>query len=122
MPIELVFQRMIGGMKMSNFKPEHGSMEMWLVCVALGKNHKLIDKMQKNEDGTYPVVFSVGGVELDFSLVAKRIDEQISEMVTNKAKALLDERYEDLLGEIMDIQETIKEQKERFRYDWENAN
>lgn len=107
---------------MSNFKPEHGSMEMWLVCVALGKNHKLIDKMQKNEDGTYPVVFSVGGVELDFSLVAKRIDEQISEMVTNKAKALLDERYEDLLGEIMDIQETIKEQKERFRYDWENAN
>lgn len=109
-------------MKMSNFKPEHGSMEMWLVCVALGKNHRLIDKMQKNEDGTYPVVFSVGGVELDFSLVAKRIDEQISEMVTNKAKALLDERYEDLLGEIMDIQETIKEQKERFRYDWENAN
>ena len=107
---------------MSNFKPEHGSMEMWLVCVALGKKHKLIDKMQKNEDGTYPVVFSVGGVELDFSLVAKRIDEQISEMVTNKAKALLDERYEDLLGEIMDIQETIKEQKERFRYDWENAN
>ena len=29
---------------MSNFEPKHGSMEMWLVCVALGKNHKLIDE------------------------------------------------------------------------------
>lgn len=106
---------------MSNFKPEHGSMEMWLVCVALGKNHRLIDEMQKNEDGTYPVVFSVGGVELDFSLVAKRIDEQISELVTDKAKALLDDRYGDLLSEIIDIQERIKGQKERFRYDWENG-
>lgn len=105
---------------MSNFKPEHGSMEMWLVCVAVGKEHRLIDKMQKNEDGTYPVIFSVGGVELDFSLVAKRIDEQISELVTNKAKALLYERYDDLLGEITDIQERIECQKERFRYDWEN--
>lgn len=107
---------------MSNFKPEHGSMEMWLVCEAIGKNHDLIDKMQKNEDGTYPVVFSVGGIELDFSLVAKRIDEQISELVTNKAMELLDERYENLIGEIMEIQERVKNQKERFRYDWENAN
>lgn len=106
---------------MSNFKPEYGSMEMWLVCTAMGKEHKLIDKMQKNEDGTYPVVFSVGGVDLDFSLVAKRIDEQISELVTNKAKTLLYERYEDLLGEITDIQERLEEQKERFRYDWENG-
>ena len=107
---------------MSKFEPEHGSMEMWLVCTCIGKNHELIDKMQKNEDGSYPVVFSVGGIELDFSLVAKRIDEQVSELVTNKANELLEERYGDLLGEIMDIQERIKEQKERFRYDWENVN
>lgn len=107
---------------MGNFKLEHGSMEMWLVCEAIGKNRELIDKMQKNEDGTYPVVFSVGGVELNFSLVANRIDEHLNELVANKAIELLDERYEDLLGEIMDIQERIKGQKERFKYDWENTN
>ena len=104
---------------MSNFEPKHGSMEMWLVCVALGKNHKLIDEMQKNEDGTYPVVFSVGGIELDFGLVANRIDEQISELVSNKAQALLNERYDDLVGEIYEIQERLKEQKEKFKYEWE---
>lgn len=104
---------------MSNFKPKHGSMEMWLVCVALGKNHKLIDEMQKNEDGTYPVVFSVGGIELDFSLVAKQIDEQISELITNEANALLHERYDSLIGEITEIQERLEQQKERFKYDWE---
>ena len=56
---------------MSNFEPKHGSMEMWLVCVALGKNHKLIDEMQKNEDGTYPVVFSVGGVDKNANFFIK---------------------------------------------------
>lgn len=104
---------------MSNFEPKHGSMEMWLVCVALGKNHKLIDEMHKNEDGTYPVIFSVGGVELDFSLVAKRIDEQISELVSNKANALLHERYDALINEVTEIQERLERQKERFKYEWE---
>lgn len=104
---------------MTNYKPKHGDMEMWLIVVAMGKDTKLIDKMQKNEDGSYPVVFSVGGVELDFSLVARRIDEQISEMVTNKAKTLLCETYDDLLNGISEIQERIENQKERFRYDWE---
>ena len=106
----------------SNFKPELGSMEMWLVCSAMGKGKgtDLIDKMQKNEDGTYPVEFKVGGVELDFSLVAERIEEQVDELVASKAQVLLDKRYEDLIGEIVDIQERLKEQKERFRYNWED--
>lgn len=104
---------------MMNYKPKSGDMEMWLICVAMGKDISLIDKMQKNEDGSYPVVFSVGGVELDFSKVAKRIDDQISELVTSKAQKLLDERYEGLLKDIYDIQERIENQKERFKYEWE---
>lgn len=105
---------------MVNYIPKHGDMEMWLICTAIGEKHELIDKMKKNEDGSYPVVFSVGGIELDFNRVAKRVDEQISELVKNKAEALLDERYGNLLGEIMEIQERIKNQKENlFKYDWE---
>ena len=105
---------------MINYKPKHGDMEMWMICVAIGENHKLIDKMEKNEDGSYPIIFSVGGIELDFSRVAKRVEEQISELVRNRAEALLDEKYENLIGEIIDIQERIKNQKESlFKYDWE---
>ena len=103
-----------------NIKLDHDSMEMWLVCTAIGENHDLIDKMQKNEDGTYPVVFSVGGVELDFGLVAKEIDKQLCDLIAQKAQELLNDRYEDLLSEITDIQERIENQKEKFRYDWEN--
>ena len=66
---------------MINYKPKHGDMEMWMICVAIGENHKLIDKMEKNEDGSYPIIFSVGGIELDFSRVSKRVEEQISELV-----------------------------------------
>lgn len=105
---------------MKKYKPKHGDMEMWMICVAIGEKHDLIDKMKKNEDGSYPVVFSVGGIELDFSRVAKRVEEQISELVRNRAEALLDERYGGLIEEIMDIQERIKDQKESlFKYEWE---
>lgn len=57
---------------------------------------------------------------MDFSRVAKRVKEQISELVRNRAEALLDEKYGNLIGEIIDIQERIKNQKESlFKYDWE---
>lgn len=105
---------------MINYNPKYGDMEMWMICTAIGEKHDLIDKMKKNEDGSYPVVFSVGGIELDFNRVAKRVEDQISELVRNRAEALLDEKYGSLIGEIMDIQERIKDQKESlFKYEWE---
>lgn len=106
---------------MVNYEPKHGDMEMWLICVAIGKNHELINEMKKNADESYPVIFSVGGVELDFKSVAQRIDEEIKELVESEAQSLLEEKYENLIGEIYDIQERIKNQKEKlFQYDWEN--
>ena len=113
---------------MSSFKPESGTTEMWLVCTAIGKNHRLIDEMQKNADGTYPVVFSVGGVELDFHKVAERIQEEIdriessvNERAMQKAEELIKEKYDNLIGELMDIQERIEHQKEMFfKYEWED--
>lgn len=105
---------------MTNYKPKHGDMEMWMICTAIGDKRDLIDKMIKNEDGKYSIVFSVGGIELDFNRVAKRVEEQISELVRDRAEALLDEKYGNLIGEIMDIQERIKDQKKSlFKYEWE---
>ncbi|WP_342759461.1 hypothetical protein [Kineothrix sedimenti] len=105
---------------MINYKPKNEGMEMWMICAAIGKNHELIDQMEKKEDGSYPIIFSVGGIELNFSQVAKRVEEEIGDLVTNKAQKLLDEKYEDLIGELIDMQERIKDQKEnRFKYDWE---
>lgn len=58
---------------------------------------------------------------MDFKSVAQRIDEEIKELVESEAQSLLEEKYENLIGEIYDIQERIKNQKEKlFQYDWEN--
>ena len=109
-----------GDAHMINYKPKRDSMEMWMIAAAIGEKHELINKMEKNEDGSYPIIFSVGGIELDFSRVAKRVDEEISELVKKQAEDLLDEKYGDLIRDIMDIQERIKYQKESlFKYEWE---
>lgn len=102
---------------MMNYKPKQGDMELWLITAASDVDK--LKQMKRNEDGSYPVVFSVGGVELDFSKVAKRIDSQITKLVTSKAQTLLDEHYGNLIKDINDIQERIENQKERFKYEWE---
>ena len=106
---------------MTNWNPSRITEDagMWVVCTAIGKEHDLIDKMKKSEDGSYPLVFSVGGVELNFDNIAKRINESFSEMVNKRAKELLAEKYGDLCEALNDIQERIESQKDLFPYEWE---
>ena len=107
---------------MNKFIPKHGSMEMWVVCAALVGDSKLLDKMKKNEDGSYPVVLSVGGVELDFNKFCKRVDEATQELAMEKAKELVDEKYGTVINELEDIRERLEYQKkELFSYDWEKG-
>ena len=107
---------------MNKFIPKHGSMEMWVVCTALGGDIKLLDKMKKNEDGSYPVVLSVGGVELDFNRFCKRLDEATQELAMEKAKELVDEKYGTVINELEDMREILEHQKkELFSYDWEKG-
>ena len=108
---------------MNKFIPKHGSMEMWVVCTALGGDIKLLDKMKKNEDGSYPVVLSVGGVELDFNRFCKRLDEATQELAMEKAKELVDEKYGAVFDELEDIRERLEHQKkELFSYSWEKES
>ena len=108
---------------MSKFIPKHGTMEMWVICTALGGNSELFEKMKKNEDGSYPVVLSVGGVELDFNRFCKRLDEATQELAMEKAKQLVDEKYGTVFEELDDIRERLEHQKkELFAYDWEKES
>ena len=108
---------------MNKFIPKHGSMEMLVVCAALGGDSELLDKMKKNEDGSYPVVLSVGGVELDFNRFCKRLDEATQELAMEKAKELVDEKYGTVFDELEDIRERLEHQKkELFSYNWEKES
>lgn len=103
-----------------NYKFKHDDMESWLILTAIGADRTLIDQMERNPDGSYPVKFEVGGVTLNFFEVAKRIDESIDVMVTEKAKKLLDQKFNGVIGEINEIQERLENQKATlFQYDWE---
>ena len=51
---------------------------------------------------------------MDFSVVAMRIEDSIDELVASKAQEFLDDKYENLIKGISDIQERIYDQKEKF--------
>lgn len=106
---------------MTNWKPARikDDIRMWIICTAISEEHDLIDKMKRNEDGSYPVFFSVGGVELNFDNVAKRIEECFNDAITEQAYDMLNEKYDNLISELHDMQERINNQKKKFKYEWE---
>lgn len=111
---------------MKNYKIEPRTTAFWLIKSMIGEDHELWDKMTQNEDGSYPIIISVGGVELDFTKVVERIDnylddvdKNIDDKVADKAMEILEKKYDGLMDDIYDLQERVKGQKERLKYDWE---
>ncbi len=90
----------------------------WLILEAIGKESDKIDKM-KQEDGEYEVKFIVGGVELDFNNVAKRIEKSLDNTIKDEAINILNNKFVDVIDSIMDIQERIKDNRKLFKYEWE---
>lgn len=91
-----------------------------IILESIGPNRHLIDKMKHNEDGTYDVTLIVGGVELDFNLFAKVVDEQLATLIEKRAQQILDNKYSDLIDEIDDMQKRIRYHEDKFKYSWED--
>lgn len=104
---------------MNKFDVTKRNMSKRIVLESIGPNHHLIDQMQQNDDGTFDVVLTVGGVQLDFDRFAEVVEKQLEELIEGEAQALLDKKYADLVCEIEDIQKRIQRQKERFKDEWE---
>ena len=106
---------------MNTFKiTNYNDFRVWLVAACMGATSKEeAERMEHDKNGNYPVVFSVGGVQLDFDVAIKRIEESLDDMVTEKAMQLLNDKYQGIIDDIMDIQERVKDQKHLFKYDWE---
>lgn len=97
---------------MQNYKFKHGDIEAWLIAAAIDGEQEVYDRIQRDPEGGYPVLFSVGGVELDFTKVAKRIDESIDTYVLDKAQQLLSDKYGTLSCEVDKMLEKIKEHED----------
>lgn len=104
---------------MTKFDLIKKSMGHKIILESVGDNYELIDKMKKNDDDTYDVTLIVGGVELDFENFAKCIEEQLVDFIEREAQEIIDSKYSDLIQDIYDMQERIKEHRDKFKWDWE---
>ena len=106
---------------MTKFDLIKKSMGHKIILESVGSNYELIDKIKKNDDGTYDVTLIVGGVELDFENFAKCVEDQLVDFIEKEAQAIIDSKYSDLIQDVYDMQERIKEHRDKFKWDWEDA-
>jgi cysteine sulfinate desulfinase/cysteine desulfurase-like protein len=70
---------------MNKFDVTKRDMANRIVLESIGPNHHLIDQMKQNDDGTFDVVLTVGGVQLDFDRFAEVIEKQLEEFIEGEA-------------------------------------
>ncbi|MCM1173407.1 MAG: hypothetical protein NC393_14950 [Clostridium sp.] len=89
-----------------------GDFEKWIVKMAVVEDLGLTaGRMKKDENGKYPIVFSVGGVELDFGKVAAMIGREVSRVIELEANALSMRKCSDIILEISELQKILAYQK-----------
>lgn len=98
-----------------NFK--NNSLAMHIVCMAVGENIRLLDKMDYTKDGEHDVVFTVDGVELDFTNVIKDIDDMFEQAVKEKAGEMYLEKFDNNSEKIANELRLIGERLKEIRYD-----
>lgn len=111
-----------------NYKPGKNDMEMWLICHALGEasegnGYHLIDNMERNDEGSLPVEFKVGGVPLDFGLVAEHLDKSLNDMINREATNIFIKKCNNIISELENIEDNVSDlSDEIFKYNWKTEN
>lgn len=90
---------------------------MHIVCMAVGENDQLLDRFDYTKNGEHEIVFTVDGVELDFSNVIRRIDEMFEEAVKQEAGRMYLEKFDDNSEKITNELRLIGERLKEIRYD-----
>lgn len=95
-----------------NYNINPNDPEFWVICEALGADIFKHSQMKKQEDGSYEVEFKVGGVELDFSKVARQLIVNVNKLATKKAIDILHSRCDNLVSAIDAIEQSIDTHKD----------
>lgn len=75
-----------------NFK--ENDLAFHIVAMAIGDNLRLADKFDYTHNGEHEIVFTVDGVELDFSNVIKDINDMFSQAVKEEAGKMYLEKFD----------------------------
>lgn len=96
---------------------QKNTLAMHIVCMAIGENTKLTEQFNYSNNGDHDIVFTVDGVELDFSNVIKNIDEMFEQAVKEQAGKMYLEKFNDASEKISNELQLIRERMEDIRYD-----
>lgn len=106
---------------------QKNTLAMHIVCMAIGENSKLTEQLDYSNNGDHDIVFTVDGVELDFSNVIKDIDSLFEQAVKEQAGKMYLEKFNDASEKISNELQLIRERMEDIRYDvfpdvdWDNV-
>lgn len=96
---------------------QKNTLAMHIVCMAIGENSKLTEQLDYSNNGDHDIIFTVDGVELDFSNVIKDIDEMFEQAVKEQAGKMYLEKFNDASEKISNELQLIRERMEDIRYD-----
>lgn len=106
---------------------QKNTLAMHIVCMAIGENTKLTEQFNYSNNGDHDIVFTVDGVELDFSNVIKSIDDMFEQVVKEQAGKMYLEKFNDTSEKINDELQLIREKLEDIRcctfpdINWDNV-
>lgn len=96
---------------------QKNTLAMHIVCMAIGENSKLTEQFDYSNNGDHDIIFTVDGVELDFSNVIKEIDDMFEQAVKEQAGKMYLEKFNDVSEKINNELQLIRERMEDIRYD-----
>lgn len=98
-----------------NFK--NNNLAMHIVCMAVGENTRLLDKLDYTRDGEHEIIFTVDGIELNFTNVIADINRMFAEAVKEEAGKMYLEKFDNNSEKIANELRLIGERLKEIRWD-----
>ena len=99
-----------------NILEDQNKMALWIICEAIGdQREEFKNEMKKDENGYHEISLFLNGKELDFERFLNALELAYHHSVKKTASEIVSSKYEDIIGEIYEIQEKLKSHKELFQ-------
>lgn len=87
---------------------------LFMVCEAIGEERKEFMDLTPDEDGLYDVVITLNGKEINVERFLKSLQISYNNAVRKHAADLLKSKYDEILSDIHEIQETLENHNKLF--------
>ena len=99
-----------------NILEDQNKMALWMICEAIGDQREdFKNEMKKDENGYHEISLFLNGKELDFERFLNALELAYHHSVKKTASEIVSSKYEDIIGEIYEIQEKLKSHKDLFQ-------